>query len=62
MSGVILTNTLVEVYVFAIETMVASDPDEISVLLVSIFATEPNVVVPIPVAIPLKLYESVVRS
>ena len=62
MSGVILTNTLVEVYVFAIETMVASDPDEISVLLVSIFATESNVVVPIQVAIPLKLYESVVRS
>ena len=54
--------TFADVYVFAIETIEVVTPDATSVLLVSIFATPAKDVVPIPVAIPLKLYETVDKS
>jgi hypothetical protein len=54
-SGVILTRTLAELYVLAIETIVVVTPVVTEVLLVSIEATPPIVVDPIPKASPLRL-------
>ena len=53
-SAVIFTNTFAEVYVFAIDTIVVFTPAFTSTLVVSIIATPPKLVVPVPRSVSLK--------